>query len=134
MDPKLQYLIIGLIVGVLATLLISTYSVNNQNYGMMQMMGMGRGVENMMAGDEQSHDDFVGMDAMVSELKGLSGEEFDRRFIELMIEHHEGAIDMAKLISTSTKREELQKMGEGIVDVQSTEIEMMRGWLNEWFN
>ena len=138
-EPKIQNLIIGFVIGVLATLLISNYSVNNQNYTMMRMMGMGKGVERMMDDDEdfdmmsKMHSGDMGMDAMVDELKDLSGEQFDRRFIDLMIEHHEGAIEMAELISANTERGELKKMGNDIISAQSAEIETMKGWLNDWF-
>ncbi|OGK17486.1 hypothetical protein A2774_05575 [Candidatus Roizmanbacteria bacterium RIFCSPHIGHO2_01_FULL_39_12c] len=138
MEPKIQNLIIGLLIGVLATLLIANYSVNNQNYNMMRMMGMGRGVQQMMGDEDDNnmsmmHGEDMGMDEMVEELQELSGDEFDRRFIELMIEHHEGAIGMAELISDSTQRPELIKMGEDIISVQSAEIETMKTWLKDWF-
>ena len=138
MEPKIQNLIIGLLIGVLATLLIANYSVNNQNYNMMRMMGMGRGVQQMMGDEDDNnmsmmHGEDMGMDEMVEELQELSGDEFDRRFIELMIEHHEGAIGMAELISDSTQRPELIKMGEDIISVQSAEIETMKTWLQDWF-
>src|SRR5690625_2945483 len=32
----------------------------------------------------------------MAELESLSGAEFDRRFLELMIAHHRGAVDMAQ--------------------------------------
>ena len=138
MEPKIQNLIIGLLIGVLATLLIANYSVNNQNYNMMRMMGMGRGVQQMMGDEDDNnmsmmHGEDMGMDEMVEELQELSGDEFDRRFIELMIEHHEGAIGMAELISDSTQRPALIKMGEDIISVQSAEIETMKTWLKDWF-
>ncbi len=143
MDPKTQNLIVGLVIGVLATLLISNYSVNNQNYGMMRMMGMGRGIEHMMEDEDHGDDNMMsamhgdeGMNTndMVEKLENLTGDEFDQAFVKLMIEHHQGAIDMAHLISARSQREDLRKMGEDIINVQSTEIDMMNGWLNEWFN
>ena len=136
METKTQNLILGLVIGILATLLISNYSVNNQNYGMMKMMGMGRGVNTMTDEDMMSMmggDDHHGMDSMVEELEGVSGADFDKKFIESMIEHHQGAIDMARLIPAKSERPELLKMGEDIINVQSSEIDMMNNWLNTWF-
>lgn len=142
MEKTYLNLFIGLAAGVVITLLITNYSVNSGNYGMMQMMGMGRGVEHMMDEDDHGHDDgmmsmmhgneSMSMDNMVDRLDGISGEEFDREFVELMIEHHQGAIDMAKLIDTRSEKEELRKMGQDIINVQSAEIEMMENWLEEW--
>lgn len=66
------------------------------------------------------------------QLKDLTGDEFDKAFIDEMIAHHQGAIDMAKLIETNAKHDELKKLGQDIMTAQSKEIEMMQGWLKDW--
>lgn len=137
MDKSLLYGIIGGLVGAVIVLFVSSNSVNTQNYGMMRMMGMGRGVEQMMSGEameEMMHGgEGMTMDDMVANLEDLEGEEFERAFIENMIEHHEGAIEMAELIPARTERPELVQLGEAIISAQSEEIEMMQGWLRDWF-
>ena len=139
------YGIIGLLAGGLVTLLFVSYGVNNGNTSMMRMMGMGRGADRM--GSQESYmmqqrkseydPNMMGMGSSMNEmmdyLEGKTGDEFDKAFIELMIEHHQGAIDMANLIPSRTNHEELRNMGEDIVSVQSAEIEMMNGWLKDWF-
>lgn len=110
---KLTYGLLGGLIGAVIVLLLTGYAVNNRNYGMMSMMGMGRGVSYMMRAEESNMNDAMesmmhgekggGMDAMVSELVSLEGAEFDRRFIELMIEHHQGAIDMANSFPAEVK-------------------------------
>lgn len=40
--------------------------------------------------------DGMSQEEAMAELEGLSGTEFDRRFLELMIAHHEGAVTMAE--------------------------------------
>ena len=50
------------------------------------------------------------MDMMVDSLKNKSDDEFDKAFITGMIEHHQGAIDMAKLAQKQAKHEELKTM------------------------
>ncbi len=97
-------------------------------YGSQKMHRMPDG---SMMGDNKSMDSMM-MD-MTSRMKGKTGDELDRIFLEDMIAHHEGAIDMAKELQKGTKRSELQKMAEDIIRVQTGEIEMMRGWLKEWF-
>lgn len=74
----------------------------------------------------------MSMDAMSAALKGKSGDAFDRAFIEMMIDHHQGAIDMAKLIPAQAKHAELKQLGADIITAQTREIEMMRGWLKAW--
>ncbi len=73
------------------------------------------------------------MDGMVSNLKDKKGEDLDLAFLEGMIVHHEGAIEMAKIVLEKTKRPEIKKMAEDIISAQSGEIAMMKGWLKEWY-
>jgi hypothetical protein len=72
------------------------------------------------------------MDEMTKGLDGLSGDAFDKAFVEMMIVHHQGAVDMAKLIPENAKHAELKKLGTDIIQAQTKEIEMMKGWLKSW--
>ncbi len=67
-----------------------------------------------------------------AKLADLKGDDFDKAFIEEMILHHQGAIDMAKLINSNAKHEELKKLGQAIISAQSSEIDMMQTWQTEW--
>jgi uncharacterized protein (DUF305 family) len=51
-----------------------------------------------------------------------------------MIVHHLGAIRMAEELLDETNRPELKAMAEDIIEAQSQEVEVMKDWLNEWFN
>ena len=73
------------------------------------------------------------MGTMTDSLKGKKGDNLDLAFLEEMITHHEGAVAMAKELQKGTKRPELQKMANDIINVQTSEITMMKGWLTEWF-
>ena len=73
------------------------------------------------------------MHGMMSGLEGKTGEDFDHAFLDEMIVHHEGAVQMAKQLLNQTTRPELQKLGNDIITAQVREIEMMKGWMNEWF-
>ena len=53
---------------------------------------------------------------------------FDRLFLEGMIAHHEGAIQMAEMIKDSTNSE-VKKLFSNIVSSQSAEIEAMKALL-----
>lgn len=72
------------------------------------------------------------MEDMNAALRGKSGVEFDKAFLDEMIVHHEGAVDMAKLVLTSTTRPELLKMAQDIIDVQTKEVNQMKEWKEEW--
>jgi uncharacterized protein (DUF305 family) len=72
------------------------------------------------------------MDREMAALKAASGDEFDRRFAEAMIAHHQAAIDMAGLVAERAERTELKTLAEDIIGAQTREIEQMRGWLEAW--
>lgn len=76
--------------------------------------------------DFKASDDY---EAMMPDLSNLEGEELDQAFISGMIEHHEMAIMMAMQLKMITERPELLEMADAIVEAQSTEIDMMKGWL-----
>lgn len=73
------------------------------------------------------------MASMTASLTGKTGEALEEAFLVGMIEHHEGAIEMAKALKAGTTRPELLKMADDIVAVQSAEIAMMQEWLRAWF-
>lgn len=72
------------------------------------------------------------MDEMTAGLSGLSGDAFDKAFVEMMIVHHQGAVDMAALIPANAKHEELKRLGQDIIATQTKEIAMMQQWLKDW--
>lgn len=62
----------------------------------------------------------------------LVGEDYDRMLLANMIEHHNGAVDMAKLAQTNAKHQELKDMSEEIISAQSKEIADMESWQKQW--
>ena len=65
----------------------------------------------------------------MAELEQASGADFDRMFLRKMIEHHQGAIKMAKNEQTSGKYLPAKSMAHKIVSGQSGEITTMRSLL-----
>jgi len=53
----------------------------------------------------------------------------DHDFVTQMIPHHQGAIDMAKVLLVYGKDPALQQLAKGIVAEQQNEIQMMHLWL-----
>ena len=75
--------------------------------------------------------DHSGMPGMMSDdqmqqLRGSSGEQFDRMWMEMMIAHHEGAITMAKDVLATTVDPDVTKLAEAVVAGQTAEIAQMR--------
>ena len=52
----------------------------------------------------------------------------DRDFVQGMIPHHQGAVDMAKIVLAFGKDPEVRKLAENIVKAQEEEI----AWMNSW--
>lgn len=120
--------IIGLFVG---------YVLGGQTMPQYQMMRddamyeeMGEHADEMMSDGAMQH----AMEEMSYGLRGKDGESYERAFLEMMIVHHIGAINMAEELLTKTNRPELVQMGNDIIRVQTEEVAMMRGWLSDWFN
>ncbi len=73
------------------------------------------------------------MQGMMGGLEGKSGDALDQAFIDQMIIHHEGAVEMAQILLKSTKRPELIRLGNDIISAQTGEIQTMKRWRTEWF-
>ena len=70
----------------------------------------------------------------MNELRQSEGQEFDLLFSELMIEHHEGGIEMARAEVQNGKSEKVVELAQEMIDVQQEEVEKMEIWRNEWTN
>jgi uncharacterized protein (DUF305 family) len=62
----------------------------------------------------------------LDELADLRGEAFDRAWLEAMIRHHEGAIDMAEDVLSDGSDPSMRSLAERIIAAQRTEIDAMR--------
>ena len=58
---------------------------------------------------------------------------YDLQFIDTMIHHHQGAVDMAKMIDGKTQNAEIIKFGKQIITDQEKEIAQMKDWREKWF-
>jgi len=55
------------------------------------------------------------------------------QFIDTMIAHHQGAVDMAQLVNTRTQRDEMKRLAQSIIGEQRREIADMQAWRKKWF-
>ncbi|WP_083887291.1 DUF305 domain-containing protein [Nocardia asiatica] len=80
---------------------------------------MGHGMPGMMSPEQ------------MSSLQGMSGAEFDRMWLEMMIEHHTGAVRMAQTELDTGANDQAKQLAAAIVPAQQREIEQMKAMLEQ---
>lgn len=85
-------------------------------------------LESAGAGMDMGHD--MGMDGMLTDeqmtaLSNATGADFDKLYLQGMIAHHEGAIQMAQMIVGSNNAE-AKELAAAIISSQTAEIEKMK--------
>lgn len=120
--------VIGLLAGVIITGFAAGLAVNNNHTGMMRMMGMNTNRQQSTDTDHST----MSMDEMSNQLRGLSGDDYDKAFIEMMIAHHQGAVDMAELSPSRAKHDEIKQLSQNIISAQKKEITDMQQWQKDW--
>jgi uncharacterized protein (DUF305 family) len=84
-----------------------------KSWGASSVAHMGHIMDGMLSDEE------------MSELTAATGSSFDKLFLEGMIKHHQGAIDMAEMVIDS-KNSEVAALAKAIIEAQRKEIELMR--------
>jgi uncharacterized protein (DUF305 family) len=64
---------------------------------------------------------------------GPADGDFDRRFIDAMVPHHQGALTMAADLQAKTQRPELKALAADIIASQTQEIDQMLTWRQAWY-
>lgn len=64
---------------------------------------------------------------------GAADQNFDRRFLEAMVLHHQGALTMAADLQAKTQRPELKALAADMIAVQTREIAQMQSWRQSWY-
>ncbi|TXS41900.1 DUF305 domain-containing protein [Streptomyces sp. uw30] len=86
--------------------------------------------------DHSGHSGGSGMAGMMddkdmAELTKASGKAFDTLFLTLMVEHHEGAVEMARTEKAEGRYGPATKLADAVVTAQSAEIEEMNKLLGK---
>lgn len=70
---------------------------------------------------------------MTAQMKGKTGKELEKSFLTEMIPHHQGAVDMARMIiADPTTGAELKAFAQNIITAQEKEITQMNEWLKKY--
>ena len=70
-------------------------------------------------------------DKMHKEMNISFSGDADVDFARGMIPHHQGAVDMAKVVLAHGKDPELRKLAESVITEQEKEIAFLRDWLKK---
>lgn len=79
------------------------------------------------------HDDMEGMasEEELERLEDSEGDDFDQLFVELMSEHHRGAVTMAENVMADGNDRQVLKMANDLIAEQNTEIARMERILED---
>jgi len=90
-----------------------------------EMQGMDHGKKGK-SGGMSGMGDMEGMDhgpgGMASGMVMKNGKYSDELFIDAMVPHHEGAVDMAEVALKNAEHEQIKQLAEAIVSTQEAEI------------
>jgi uncharacterized protein (DUF305 family) len=70
---------------------------------------------------------------MMSGDLGGKDDQFDLRFMNAMLPHHEGALTMAKEAVEKSARPEIKQLAQAILSSQQQEIDQMKQWRKDWY-
>jgi uncharacterized protein (DUF305 family) len=118
---------IGLVIGLLIATAVANITINNHHRSFSRRMDQHMG----MSDRSKSHRD-MSMSDMSANLQDKTGDEFDEAFIEMMIAHHQGAVEMAELARTRAKHDEIKTLADNIITAQLKEISDMYSWQKAW--
>lgn len=69
-----------------------------------------------------------------AELRELrTAKPFDAMFIEMMIPHHQDAIDMSRAVLEQGSNAQVKALARRIISAQSSEIRTMTNWYRSWY-
>ncbi|MFG3519856.1 DUF305 domain-containing protein [Nocardia nova] len=67
----------------------------------------------------------------MTQLRNASGADFDRMWLQMMIAHHQGAVDMANTELADGTNADAKALAHNILTAQQAEIQQMRGMLGQ---
>ena len=70
-------------------------------------------------------------EAQLAQLRSLTGVAAEKLYLQLMIAHHEGGIEMAEAVLPRTDNPTVESMARGMIKAQQAEIDYMRELLAE---
>lgn len=76
-----------------------------------------------------------GMSSMsmdMTHMQTVSGKQLERMFIDMMIPHHQGAIEMARDAMAKAEHQEIKDLAQKMITGQQKEIDQLQQWKSQW--
>ena len=84
--------------------------------------------------DQMGHGSMgMGSSGMAKQMLMENGKYSDKAFIDAMVPHHHGAIEMARVALRNAEHEEIQELSRKIISTQQSEIEELKSMKQEEF-
>lgn len=120
---------------------VSCTQTSNSNNSMMNSNSMNR---NSMMNSNSMNGNMMNQNGMMSnsnmskmmDMKSspdAAKQPYDTQFLDTMTHHHQGAVEMAKMVLMKSQNEELKKFAQKIIDDQTREIGQMKDWREKWY-
>ncbi|WP_084369539.1 DUF305 domain-containing protein [Microbispora sp. ATCC PTA-5024] len=97
---------------------VMAWMAGGHGHGAAGMAGVTAGTMPGMATEEE-----------MNRLRAATGKDAEILFLQLMIRHHEGGVEMAQALLGLSDRPEVRDLAQHIVDGQTAEIRLMKGFL-----
>jgi len=116
----------------LALLLAATFILSACGGAGGGQQGSGTGEHGMAENGGMGHDQMghgsmeMGSGGMARQMVMQDGKYSDRRFIDAMVPHHQGAIAMAQVALKNAEHDEIRELSRNIVSTQQSEIEELK--------
>lgn len=72
------------------------------------------------------------MNMDMSHMQMASGKQLDLMFIDMMIPHHQGAIEMARDAMAKAEHQEIKDLAQKMITEQQKEIDQLQQWKSQW--
>lgn len=122
---KTKIFILLLILAAALGLACSTQNSTTNNNSQSEMNHNNMNHQNMN-NDQMTH-------SQMKSSPNAANTAYDLQFIDTMIAHHQGAIEMAKMAETRGRHAELKTVAKNIIASQEKEIGEMKSWREKWF-
>jgi uncharacterized protein (DUF305 family) len=136
-----RIIFLGLILTVALAMLSASCGQTGSNNSAMNMNGMNHNTminSNSSMNMSRMNQNSTPMNSNMnhSEMKSspnAASQPYDLQFIDTMTAHHQGAVEMAKMVDGKTNNTDIIKFAKQIISGQEKEISRMKEWREKWF-